>query len=43
MAQGVSLELHKTAGNNQDIDVYIYVLSDAQLNIESERLRDVIY
>ena len=43
MAQGVSLELHKEAGNNQELDVYIFVLSDAQLNIESERLRDVLY
>ena len=43
MAQGVSLEIHKTAGKDENIDVYIYVLSDAQLNIESERLRDVIY
>ena len=43
MAQGVSLELHKEAGPNQDLDVYIYVLSDAQLNIENERLQNVMY
>ena len=43
MSQGVSLELHKPAIKDENIDVYIYVLSDAQLNIQNERLRDVSY
>ena len=43
MSQGVSLELHKTEGKNEEISVYLYVLSDAQLNIQNERLRDVMY
>ena len=43
MSQGVSLELHKHSQKDEEIDVYIYVLSDGQLNIQNERLRDVSY
>ena len=43
MGQGISIEINKTKGKDEPIDVYIYVLSDAQLNIQEERLRDVVY
>ena len=43
MSQGVSLQMHKPPLKDEEIDVYIYVLSDGQLNIQNERLRDVSY
>ena len=42
-SDGISILIEKEKQDPQNLDVYVFVFFDAQMNIESGRLKDVIY
>jgi len=42
-SEGITLQLEKTAQPAGAINCYIYLLMDAQLNIDGGRFKDVLY
>ena len=42
-ADGITIHMERTAGSAGSIKIYMYSITDAQLNIENGRLKDVVY
>ena len=43
VSDGITIEINKVAGANKPVKVYVFVVIDAQLNIEETRLKDTVY
>ena len=42
-SEGVTIQITKTAGANKSINVYLFVIQDAQINFENGRFKEVNY
>ena len=42
-SEGVTLQIEKTKEDAEDLDIHLFIISDAQLNIEENRLKDIVY
>ena len=42
-SDGITLQLEKTKEEDEEIDIHLYIIFDAQLNIEDNRLKDIVY
>ena len=42
-SEGVTLQIEKTKEDAGDLDIHLFIISDAQLNIEDNRLKDIVY
>lgn len=42
-SEGITIQINKEAEDDKPVNIHLYVLSDAQLNIEDTRLKDVVY
>ena len=42
-SEGITIQISKEAGDDETINVYLYVIQDAQINFEDGRFKEVIY
>lgn len=42
-SDGLVIQIEKEAGSNKEMNVYIFVVYDAQLNIAENRLKDIVF
>ena len=42
-SEGITIQIDKKQEDDKAIKIYLYVVMDAQLNIESSRLKDIVY
>ena len=42
-SEGITIQIAKKAESNEPINVYLYVIQDAQINVEDGRFNDVRY
>jgi hypothetical protein len=42
-SEGITIQIFKEQGDDKSVNVHLFVASDAQLNIEENRLKDVVY
>ena len=42
-SEGITIQVYKIQEDDKPVNIHLFVLSDAQLNIEDTRLKDVVY
>ena len=42
-SEGITIQIEKEIGADRKIKIYVFVVSDAQLNISESRLQDIVY
>ena len=42
-SEGITIQIAKEAGDNEPINIYLYVIQDAQINFEDGRFKEVLY
>jgi hypothetical protein len=42
-SEGITIQIEKKAGSNEPINVYLFVIQDAQINFEDGRFKEVNY
>ena len=42
-SEGVTIQIEKQQESNENLNIYLYIIQDAQINFEDGRFREVVY